>query len=90
MRLSRIEVEKIARAVVKQLNSAGVSLSDEERASTTIANLINDNMEAEKRLEEDAMKLLKKHSQAMGASLDEDKALRMIKRKLAEERKFVL
>lgn len=90
MRLTNIEMEKISKAVLKQLKTAGIALTDGEKAVNLIIALINENIEAEKGLEEDALKLLKQHRKAIGPSLDDEKALRMIKQKLADERKFVL
>lgn len=90
VRLTGIEIEKIARFIVKQIQKSGVSITDEDGADSVIIGIINQNLEEERRIEEDALKLLKRHRQASGAGLDEEKAFQMIKRKLAEERKFVL
>lgn len=90
MRLSPTEIEKISKFILKQLGAAGARVTDEPKATNVIANIINENIEAEKQLEEDALKLLKQHLKAMGPGLDQEKALRMIKQKLADERKFVL
>jgi hypothetical protein len=90
MRLSPTEIEKISRSVLKQLSSAGAAVGDEVKATNIIINVINESIEAEQQLEEDALKLLKQHKKAMGDAIDENKAIRMIKQKLAAERKFVL
>lgn len=90
MWLSERETEKISRSVIKQLKAAGVKLSDEGGVASVIANTINQNIEDERRLEDDALKLLKQHRAASGAELDQERALQMIKKKLADERKFVL
>lgn len=90
MRLTKTETEKLARSIIKQIKHIGIGVIDEEKAIHLIINLFHENMEDEKKLEEDALKLLKQHRNAMGAGLDEDKALRLIKQKLANDRKFVL
>lgn len=90
MHLSQTEIEKIAKSVIKQLLSAKIGVSDEGRARDILITVVHENMEEERRLEEDALKLLKKHQQAAGSSLDHNRALRMIKEKLAAERKFIL
>lgn len=90
MRLSAVEQDCLVRMVVKEIKGSAVKLTDEETAKNIIKNILIKNMEDEKLLEEEALKLLKKHRQALGASLDEDKALRMIKQKLADEKGFVL
>lgn len=90
MRLSPTEIEKIAKFILKQLGKSGIQVTDEAKTSAAVINLINKNMEDERLLEEDALKLLKQHQRAMGAGLDQEKALRMIKQKLADERKFIL
>jgi len=88
MWFSDIEREKIAKYIVRQIKDKGVS--DEAAAADLIVQVISTNIKEEKAIEEDAMKLLQQHKKAMGSSIDHDKALRMIKQKLAEERKFVL
>ena len=90
MWLNPTEIEKIAKFIIKQLKTAGISVPDEPKTVSMVTNIINENMEAERRLEEDAMKLFKQHKQAMGPGIDQEKALRLIKQKLADERKFVL
>lgn len=87
MYLSPIQIEKIAKSITKHLKSVKIAVSDEEKAQNTIINIINGNMETERDMEEDALKLFKQYKQA---GLDQDKAVQMIKKKLAQERKFVL
>lgn len=90
MRFRPPEIEKIVRSIVRQIKAAGITLVDEGRVSNLIVSVINQNMEDEKKIEEDALRLLNQHKKAMGPSFDHEKALRMIKEKLAQERKFVL
>ena len=90
MRLNPTEIEKIAKSVVKQIKSAEITIADEGKVLSLVILLINQSLEEEQRLEDDAQRLLNQHKKAMGSSLDHDKALRMIKEKLAKERNFIL
>ena len=91
MRLQPIEIEKIAVSILKHLVSVDIKVPDVEKAKALIISCINANIEDEHKLEQDALKLLNQHKQALGgSSIDESKAIRMIKEKLASERKFVL
>ena len=90
MRLSPVEVEKIAKTIIKHLKSVNYAVKDEVTAINIIENVLNESMEAEKALEKDALRLFDQHKKALGASVDHDKATRMIMEKLAKERGFVL
>ncbi len=90
MYLSADEIEKVSKSVIRELKSAGIESFDENKAETIIINVINQSIQDERALEEDALKLLQQHKASMGVGFDQEKALRMIKQKLAEERGFVL
>lgn len=90
MYLSADEIEKVSKSVIRQLKSAGMDGFDENKAESVVVNAIKQSIQDERALEEDALKLLQQHKASMGVGFDQEKALRMIKQKLAEERGFVL
>lgn len=83
-------MEKIAKFILKQFASEGIEVKDPDKVVAKVTGLISENIEMEKQIEADAEKLLKQHKAAIGGQIDESKALRMIKDKIASERKFVL
>lgn len=92
MALSRLQIERVSVLILKKLKEEGRSelLSEPKILKDKIAAILLKNFDEERTLNEDAEKLLNQHRKEFGMGLDEDKALSMIRRQLAKERKFVL
>ena len=94
MRLKEEQISKLAEKVLGDLTAAGLITLKQERgaALNAIKGAITADIKAEEALEKDAEKLLEQTLRAMGgnAGIDHHKMLRMIKDKLAKERKIVL
>ena len=90
MRLAPIVTEKMIKTIIKHLEGQGLQLADRQKTAGLIDMVIKGDVEEEREIEEEALKLLKQHKASLGASIDESKALRMIMKKLADERGFNL
>ncbi len=95
MRLKEDQVKRLAEKVYNDLSAEGLVTPRGERGTVieAIARTIAQNVSREQALERDAEKLLDETISAMGknaADIDRRKMLRMIKEKLAKERKIVL
>lgn len=90
MYLSEMEREKIGKFIIAELKKAGISIKSENKVCELVFSIISQSMEDERSLEEDATKLFKIHKNTLGPGLDQDKAIRLIKEKLAKDRGFVL
>jgi hypothetical protein len=95
MRLKEDQVKRLAEKVYNDLSAEGLVTPRSERGKVieAIARTIAQNFSREQTLERDAEKLLDETISAMGrnaADIDRRKMLRMIKEKLAKERKIVL
>ena len=94
MRLKEEQLARLAEKIVEDLNKAGLISLKKERgtALAAVKSAIADDIKGEEALARDAEKLLDQTLAAMGgdAGIDRQKMLRMIKEKLAKERKIVL
>ncbi len=93
MRLKEEQINRLAEKVLNDLSSAGLVRLKCERGSALagIRGAITANIKAEEALERDAEALLEQSLRSVGnTGIDRHKMLRMIKEKLAKERKFVL
>jgi hypothetical protein len=95
MRLKEDLIRSLAEKVYNDLDAEKLITPRGERAAvvTGIAGVISRNFAAEQKLERDAEKLLDETLDAMGsgaAQIDRRRMLKMIKDKLAKERKIVL
>jgi hypothetical protein len=93
MRLKDEQVARLAEKVLGDLERAGlVSLKQPRGAALAgVKAAISADLKAEETLERDAEALLEQTLRSMGdAGIDRHKMLRMIKDKLAKERKIVL
>ena len=94
MRLKEDQISRLAEKVLTDLTAAGLITLKEERGKAFVAikSAITADIKAEDVLEKDAEQLLEQTLRAMGGNTDIDrhKMLRMIKEKLAKERKMVL
>ncbi|MSM39493.1 MAG: DUF507 family protein [Geobacter sp.] len=94
MHLKDEQVARIAEKVMNDLSQSGLVQLKAERGSilTAIRAAITADLKAEDSLEKDAEALLEKTLRATGGGgeIDRHKMLRMIKEKLAKERKIVL
>jgi hypothetical protein len=95
MRLKEEQIRGLAEKIFSDLSGDSLITPRGERGAvvTAIAAVISKNFAAEQRLENDAEKLLDETLDAMGqgaAGIDRRRMLKMIKDKLAKERKIVL
>lgn len=95
MRLKEEQINRLAEKVLADLVAASlISLKCERgRALDAVRAAINVDLKGEESLERDAELLLEQTLRGMGrgaADIDRHKMLRMIKEKLAKERKIVL
>jgi hypothetical protein len=94
MRLKEEQITRLAEKIMADLAKAGLITLKKERGAVLAAvkSAIADDIKGEESLARDAEKLLDQTLSAMGgdAGIDRQKMLRMIKEKLAKERKIVL
>jgi hypothetical protein len=94
MRLKKEQIEKVAEKVLADLDTAGlVSLKgDRTKILDAIRTVITNDIKSEDDLEAEAELILDRTLRAAGggADIDRHKMLKMIKDKLAKERKIVL
>ena len=94
MRLKEEQVSRLAEKILADLGKFGLINLKQERGAVLNAmrSAINEDMKGEEALEKDAEKLLEQTLRSMGNSgeIDRHKMLRMIKERLAKERKIVL
>ncbi len=95
MRLKEEQIRGLAEKVYSDLSVESLITPRGERGAviTGIANAISQNFAVEQKLERDAEKLLDETLDAMGsgaAGIDRRRMLKMVKDKLAKERKIVL
>ena len=94
MRLKEEQINRLAEKVLADLAAAVLIELKKERgaAITAIKAAIADDIRGEEALEKDAEKLLDQTLAAMGSgtAIDRQRMLRMIKEKLAKDRKIVL
>ncbi|MEI6208982.1 MAG: DUF507 family protein [Desulfuromonadales bacterium] len=95
MKLRQEQVQRLAGKVYNDLSAHGLIVPRGERQAVVdaISNVISQNFANEQCLERDAERLLDETIAAMGrgaADIDRRKMLKMVKDKLARERKIVL
>lgn len=95
MRLKDDQVHRLAERVLADLTTGRLIDLKKERGTilAAIKGAIAADLKAEQDLEHDAMKLLEQNLRAMGnaaADIDRHRMLKMIKEKLAKDRKIVL
>jgi hypothetical protein len=94
MRLKDEQISRLAENILGNLTSAGLIAVKKERGAVLagIKTAIADDIKAEEALEKDAEKLLDQTLSAMRgeAGIDRHRMLRMIKEKMAKDRKIVL
>jgi hypothetical protein len=94
MRLKEDQIGRLAEKVLGDLSVAGLITLKQDRgaALNAIKSAVIMDIKAEESLEKDAEQLLEQTLRAMGGSteIDRHKMLRMVKEKLAKERKIVL
>jgi hypothetical protein len=94
MRLKEEQITRLADKVLTDLSTAGLIVLKKERGAviSAIKSAIATDIKGEETLEKDAEKLLDQTLRSMGGGTDIDrqKMLRMIKEKLAKDRKIVL
>lgn len=95
MKLKQEQIQRLAGKVFKDLSTNGLIIlrGDSATVVDAIARVITQNFAAEQSLERDAERLLDETIAAMGrgaAEIDRRRMLKMIKDKLAKERKIVL
>jgi hypothetical protein len=94
MRLKEDQIARLSEHVLEDLTRAGLITLKKERGALIAAMnaAISADVKAEEALEKDAEKLLDQTLSALGsgAGIDRQKMLKMIKEKLAKDRKIVL
>lgn len=95
MRLKEDQIQRLSEKVYNDLSAAGLITPRRERGAVVegIAKAIAQDMIGEQSLEKDAERLLDETIAGLGragADIDRRKMLRMIKDRLAKERKIVL
>ncbi len=94
MRLREEQVNRLAEKVLADLSSAGLISLKKERGVvlSAVKSAITADLKGEEALEKDAENLLDQTLSSVGggAGIDRQKMLKMIKEKLAKDRKIVL
>ena len=95
MRLKEEQINRLAEKILNDLISAEEVLLKGERGAViaTMKSAISADLQAEEALERDAERILNENLKALGRAaveIDRHKMLRMIKDKLAKERKIIL
>ncbi len=94
MRLKEDQIERLADRILTALTDAGLITLKKERGVVRagIKDAVRTDIRGEEELDRDAENLLEQTLRSMGRNMDIDrhKMLRMIKEKLARERKIVL
>ncbi len=94
MRLKDDQIDRLADKILADLTDAGLITLKKERGVVVagIRDAVKSDIRGEEVLEKDAENLLEQTLRAMGgrSDIDRHKMLRMIKEKLAKERKIVL
>lgn len=95
MRLKDEQVHRLAEKILNDLIASEEVLLKAERGTiiTAIKKAINDDLQKEDSLEKDAERILQENLKALGkgaVEIDRHKMLRMIKDRLAKERKIIL
>ena len=94
MRLKDDQISRISEKILADLTTAGLIALKKERGAIlgAIREAITTDMKGEEALEKDAAALLEQTLKSMGggADIDRHKMLRMIKEKLAKDRKIIL
>jgi hypothetical protein len=95
MRLKEEQINRLAEKILNDLVSAEEVLLKGERGAViaTMKSAISADLQAEEALERDAERILNENLKALGRAaveIDRHKMLRMIKDKLAKERKIIL
>lgn len=94
MRLKEDQIARLAEKVMADLSGAGLITAKKERGALIVAikGAIAADIKAEEALEKDAENLLEQTLRSMGGGtgIDRHRMLRMIKEKLAKDRKIVL
>ncbi|PIR17072.1 MAG: hypothetical protein COV46_05790 [Deltaproteobacteria bacterium CG11_big_fil_rev_8_21_14_0_20_49_13] len=90
MALRKVHIEKIVHAITSKLVEDKSLLVAEEAVLGRISSILNENMEKERAIEDEAHKLLDQNRKAIGGDIDESKAFMMIKKQLAKQRGFIL
>jgi hypothetical protein len=95
MRLKEEQIHRLAEKILNDLTAAGEITLKGERGAVlaAIKAAITDDIRAEESLERDAERILQENLAALGrgaVEIDRHKMLRMIKEKLAKERKIIL
>ncbi|MGA7826086.1 MAG: DUF507 family protein [Geobacteraceae bacterium] len=94
MRLKDEQIDRLAERILSDLAESSLIVFTKERANASrcIKEVIKADMASEEQLERDAEQLLEKTLRAMGGGeeIDRHKMLKMVKSKLAKERKIVL
>ncbi len=94
MRLKDEQIERLADKILTELTDAGLITLKKERGGVAagIKEVIRSDIRGEEELERDAENLLEQTLRSLrgNADIDRHKMLRMIKEKLARERKIVL
>lgn len=95
MHLREEQIHRLAEKVLNDLVAAKEVVLKTERGAilAAIKSAINTDMQAEESLERDAERMLKENLAALGrgaVEIDRHRMLRMIKERLAKERKIIL
>ncbi len=94
MRLKEEQINRLAAKILEELTAAGLLTLKKERGTiiAAVKAAISADIKAEEALEKDAETLLEQTLRSMGGEtgIDRHKMLRMIKEKLAKDRKMVL
>lgn len=86
MSIHRAEIESISKVMARFL---GKSLQkDPHILEPMISHILNQNIDEEEAIEKEAEALFKRHGQRAG--LDADKAILLIKKEIAKQKKFAL
>jgi len=95
MRLKEEQIHRLAEKILNDLISSGEVVLKAERGAilTAMKSAISADLQGEDSLEKDAERILKENLAALGrgaVEIDRHKMLRMIKERLAKERKIIL
>ena len=92
MKLTKIQIERMVRRVINELkeNNVVTFKAPEEKVILKAIDLVSSDYDKERELEREANTMLEQIERTSSEPIDRHKMFLMIKRKLAQERNFVL
>lgn len=92
MRLRRVQMEQIAARIVRELEAGRLVRTESgEEITAELVRIFQENIDAEEALDGEVHEIMRTHSEEMASGeIQYHEMFRMIKKKLAKEKKFPL